>query len=218
VTDGRRQIPGTGGLLRQPSGFTLLELMISIVLVTIIVVLLGASMRVGYRSLERGEEKAESMERFRVSLRLVDSQLQSGLPLAVREDGLNRSVFVGKRDRMTIASNRSLFRGGRGYVIASYRVESDMNNKRTLFVHETTIGLDKGEETKLLEGFDEIRFEYYQVDDMKGEGQWVEEWTDETRFPGKVRLHLGQGTRKLSLIIPVHVKNIAWGPHLVRDL
>ncbi len=218
MTDGRRQIPGTGHPLRRLSGFTLLELMISIVLVTIIVVLLGASMRVGYRSLERGEEKAESMERFRVSLRLVDSQLQSGLPLTIKEDGLNRSVFVGRRDRMTIASNRSLFRGGRGYVIASYRVESDTNDKRTLFVHETTIGFDNGQETKLLEGFDQIRFEYYQVDDMKGEGQWVEEWADETRFPGKVRLHLGQGTRRFSLIIPVHVKKVARGRHLGGDV
>jgi len=218
VRNGQEQIQGTGGPQGRLSGFTLLELMISIVLVTIIVILLGSSMRVGYRSLERGEEKAESMERFRVSLRLLDSQLQSGLPLTIKEDGLNRSVFVGRRDRMTIASNRSLFRGGRGYVIASYRVESDTNDKRTLFVQETTIGFDKGEETKLLEGFDEIRFEYYQVDDMKGEGRWVEEWTDETRFPGKVKLHLGQGTRRFSLIIPVHVKKVARSRHLVGDV
>jgi len=218
VRNGQEQIQGTGGPQARLSGFTLLELMISIVLVTIIVILLGSSMRVGYRSLERGEEKAESMERFRVSLRLLDSQLQSGLPLTIKEDGLNRSVFVGTRDRMTIASNRSLFRGGRGYVVASYRVESDTNDKRTLFVQETTIGFDKGEETKLLEGFDEIRFEYYQVDDMKGEGQWVEEWTDEARFPGKVKLHLEQGERRFSLIIPVHVKKVARSRHLVGDV
>lgn len=218
MRNGQEQIQGTGGPQARLSGFTLLELMISIVLVTIIVILLGSSMRVGYRSLERGEEKAESMERFRVSLRLLDSQLQSGLPLTIKEDGLNRSVFVGTRDRMTIASNRSLFRGGRGYVVASYRVESDTNDKRTLFVQETTIGFDKGEETKLLEGFDEIRFEYYQVDDMKGEGQWVEEWTDEARFPGKVKLHLEQGERRFSLIIPVHVKKVARSRHLVGDV
>ncbi|MBP7526690.1 MAG: prepilin-type N-terminal cleavage/methylation domain-containing protein [Syntrophorhabdaceae bacterium] len=196
---------------RRPPGFTLLELMISIVLITIIVVLLAASMRIGYRSLERGEEKAESMERYRVSLRLVDSQLQSGLPLTVKEDGLNRSLFIGKGDSMTIASNHSLFGGRRGYVIASYRIEADVNGKRTLFVRETTIGLDNGRETKLLEGFDEIRFEYYEVDDLKRQGEWVADWSDETRFPGKVRLHLGQGKTRFSLIIPVHVKKAALG-------
>ena len=209
MTGRQRPYPGITDVPRELSGFTLLELMISIVLVTIIVVLLSASMRVGYRCLERGEEKAESMERFRISLRLVDSQLQSGLPLTVKEDGLNRSVFIGRKNSMTVASNHSLFGGGRGYVIASYRIETDTNDKRALFIRENTIGLDNGREAKLLEGFDDIRFEYYQADGMNNQGEWMEEWTDETKLPRKVRLHLGQGSRRFSLIIPVHVKKAA---------
>ena len=63
--------------LSRSGGFTLLELMVSIVLVAMIVVILAASMRAGHRSLEGGERKVEWMERLRVSTRLIDSQLQS---------------------------------------------------------------------------------------------------------------------------------------------
>jgi len=195
----------------RPSGFTLLELMISIVLVSIIVIILTASMRVGYRSLEGGEKKAESMERFRVSLRLVNSQLQSCLPLTVKEEELSKKVFIGTRDSMVFASNRSLFSGRKGYVIASYRVEANGNGKQTLYLKENTIGMENERETKLLDGFDAIRFEYYQTETVKGlgGGGWSDELADATNLPQKVKLHLEQGGRKLSFTIPVRVKKRA---------
>lgn len=194
-------------LFRQ-SGFTLLELMVSIVLVAIIVIILTASMRVGYRSLESGEKKADSLERFRVSLRLVDSQLQSCLPIVVKEEGLSRSVFIGSTDSMTFVSNRSLFRGRKGYVIVSYRIGTDPDGKRALYLQENTVGMENRREVKLLGGFDNIRFEYYQVDatKSKGGGDWSDELADGTNLPQKVKLHLEKGARKLSLTIPLRSK------------
>jgi len=189
-------------------GFTLLELMISIVLVAMIVIILVASMRAGYRSLEGGEKKAESMERFRVSMRLVDSQLQSCLPLTVKEEDLKRSVFIGARDSMTFASNRSLFSGRKGYVIASYRIESDEKGKQVLYLKENTIGMENEKETKLLDGFDTIRFEYLQAEKTRGlgGGGWSDELADTTDLPQMVKLHLEQGARKLSVTIPLRTR------------
>jgi len=189
-------------------GFTLLELMISIVLVAMIVIILAASMRAGYRSLEGGEKKAESMERFRVSMRLVDSQLQSCLPLTVKEEDLKRSVFIGARDSMTFASNRSLFGGRKGYVIASYRIESDEKGKQALFLKENTIGMENEKETKLLDGLDTIRFEYFQAEKTKGlgGGGWSDELADTTDLPQKVKLHFEQGARKFSVTIPLRTR------------
>ncbi len=44
-------------------------------------------MRLGYRSLDKGEKKAEALERFRVSLNLMDAQIQSGIPLKQQGTG-----------------------------------------------------------------------------------------------------------------------------------
>lgn len=193
----------------RPGGFTLLELMISIVLVAMIVIILAASMRAGYRSLEGGEKKVDSMERLRVSMRLIDSQLQSCIPLTVKEEeNLRRSVFVGANDSMTFASNRSLFSGRKGYVIASYRIERDVSGKQALYLKENTIGMENSREAKLLDGFDTIRFEYLENAKIKGlrGGGWSDRLTDTTELPQKVKLDFEQGARKLSLTIPIRTR------------
>jgi general secretion pathway protein J len=188
------------------SGFTLLELLVSIVLIGLIVAIVGASMRLGYRSLDKGEKKALILERFKVSLNLMDAQIQSGMPLKTTgstADEINQYLFEGKKDSVKFASNYSLMGGQKGYVIVAYRVETGANDKRTLFAQENTIGMENQKEVKLLEGFDDIHFEYFFKEATEEQGQWVEEWTDTMTIPGKVRIHLAWGNQQISLVVPV---------------
>jgi general secretion pathway protein J len=188
------------------SGFTLLELLVSIVLIGLIVAIVGASMRLGYRSLDKGEKKALILERFKVSLNLMDAQIQSGMPLKTTgstADEINQYLFEGKKDSVKFASNYSLMGGQKGYVIVAYRVETGVNDKRTLFAQENTIGMENQKEVKLLEGFDDIHFEYFFKEATEEQGQWVEEWTDTMTIPGKVRIHLAWGNQQISLVVPV---------------
>ena len=193
------------------SGFTLLELLVSIVLIGLIVGIVGAAMRLGYRSLDKGEKKAEIQERFKVSLGLMDAQLQSGIPLKTTGEAVedtNQYLFEGKKDSVRFASNYSLMGGQKGYVIVAYRVEAGANNKRTLFAQENTIGMENQKEVKLLEGFDDIHFEYFFKDATEEQGKWVEEWTDTTTIPGKVRIHLAWGSQQISLIVPMRTQSL----------
>jgi general secretion pathway protein J len=188
------------------SGFTLLELLVSITLIGLIVVIVGGAMRLGYRSVDKGEKKVETLERFRVSLGLMDAQIQSGIPLKGTGEEINQYLFKGKKDSVRFASNYSLMGGQRGYVFVAYRVEVDKNDKRTLFAQENTIGMENQKEVKLLEGFKDIHFEYFSKDALEGQSQWVEEWTDDMSFPQKVRIHLAWGDQRISLVVPVRAK------------
>jgi prepilin-type N-terminal cleavage/methylation domain-containing protein len=194
------------------SGFTLLELLVSIVLIGLIVSIVGASMRLGYRSLDKGEKKALMLERFKVSLNLMDAQIQSGMPLkttgSTATEGINQYLFEGKKDSVKFASNYSLMGGQKGYVIVAYRVETGTNDKRTLFAQENTIGMENQKEVKLLEGFDDIHFEYFFKEVTEEQGQWVEEWTDPMTIPGKVRIHLSWGNQQISLVVPVRTTSL----------
>ena len=188
------------------SGFTLLELLVSIVLIGLIVGIVGASMRLGYRSLDKGEKKALISERFRISLNLMDAQIQSGVPLKPTSstmDETNQYLFEGKKDSLRFASNYSLMGGQKGYVIVAYRVETGTNDKCTLFAQENTIGIENQKEVKLLEDFDDIHFEYFFKEATAEQGQWVEEWTDTMTIPGKIRIHLVWGNQQISLVVPV---------------
>jgi len=187
-------------------GFTLLELLVSIVLIGLIVAIVGASMRLGYRSLDKGEKKAILSERFKVSLNLMDAQIQSGVAFKTTGetvDETNQYIFEGKKDSLRFASNYSLMGGQKGYVIVAYRIETGTNEKRTLFAQENTIGIENQKEVKLLEDFDDIHFEYFFKEATAEEGQWIEEWTDTMRMPAKIRIHLVRGNQQISLVVPM---------------
>ncbi len=191
------------------SGFTLLELLVSIVLIVMIVAIVGAAMRLGYRSMDKGEKKAELQERFKVSLDLMDSQIQSGIPLKTTDEiteGANQYVFEGKKDSLRFASNYSLMGGQKGYVVVAYRIETGPDNKQTLFAQENTVGIENQKEVKLLEGFDDIHFEYFFKGATDEEGQWIEEWIDTVTIPGKIRIHLARDNQNISLIVPVRAR------------
>jgi general secretion pathway protein J len=193
-------------LLMKSYGFTLLELLISIVMIAIIVLIIGGAMRLGFRSVDAGEKKIESLERLKASLQIIDAQIQSLIILTHGEGGTMESSFEGDKESLQFSTNYSIWGGQKGYVVVSYDVSSEEGSKPFLLASETIMGTEGGRETKLLDGFEEIYFEYFYKDPTEEEGKWVEEWTDESNIPEKIRLHLVTGQKDLSFIIPVRVK------------
>ncbi|MGD1074849.1 MAG: hypothetical protein ABR903_02030, partial [Thermodesulfovibrionales bacterium] len=103
-------------------------------------------------------------------------------------------------------TNYSIWGGEKGYVSVSYAVDSDNNGKKILSVSENIIGESGGAETKLLNGCDDIFFDYFYKDPTEEEGQWVEKWTDDANIPEKVRLHLVNGLKDYALIVPMRAR------------
>ena len=114
------------------SGFTLLELIISITLVAIIVLIVAGAASLGYRSFSSGEKKLNEIERLRASLIIIDAQIQSGVPLTLEDGGVKQYYFVGEKDSLKFSTNHSIWGGQKGYVIVSYRVETDDQGKQRL--------------------------------------------------------------------------------------
>jgi general secretion pathway protein J len=191
--------------LNRVAGFTLLELIISITLVAIIVLIISVAANLGYRSFNSGEKKMNAVERLRSSLTIIDAQIQSGVPLTLEEGGVKQYYFAGEQDSLKFSTNYSIWGGQRGYVIVNYRVDTDDRGKRTLFASEYKVGMENQKETKLLEGFDEITFDYYQQDATEEEGEWITQWVDEEMMPTRIRVNLVRGSSSLSYIMPVRV-------------
>jgi len=187
------------------SGFTLLELIISITLVAIIVLIVAGAASLGYRSFSSGEKKLNEIERLRASLIIIDAQIQSGVPLTLEDGGVKQYYFVGEKDSLKFSTNHSIWGGQKGYVIVSYRVETDDQGKKRLIASEYKVGMENQKETRLLEGFKEITFDYYRQDAVDEEGEWVTQWEDEEMMPTRIRLNLLWGANSLSYIIPVRV-------------
>ena len=186
-------------------GFTLLELLISIVILGIIIVILVGAMRLGFRSVDSGERKTESLERMRVSLSIIDSQIQSQILLTYQEEEAEKYYFTGERDSLQLSTNYSIWGGQKGYVIVSYRVSQEEEGKSVLYASEHIVGVEETKETKLLDAFDNIYFEYFYKGPTDEVGNWVEEWTDTSQIPAKIKIHLIKGGKDLPLVIPVRI-------------
>jgi len=197
---------GIEGGLRRDYGFTLLELLISIVMLGIIILIIVGAMRLGFRSVDAGEKKMESLERIRASFNIMDSQIQSLVPLTYEEEGETKFYFAGEKESLQFSTNYSIWGGQKGYVVVTYKVLAESNGKPALYASENIVGIESSKETKLLDAFDALYFEYFYKDPTGEVGNWVEQWTDSLNMPEKIKVHLVKGERDLSIIIPVRTR------------
>ncbi len=199
--------PLTAGLLSR-KGFTLLELMVSLVMVGVIALIITGAVRLGIHTVDTGEKRINSLERTRASINIIDSQIQSQIPLTFEENGEKKHYFRGERQSIQFSTNYSIWGGQMGYVIVRYKSEPDGNGKLMLTVSENIIGMDSAREAKLFEGLDSVYFEYFFKDPTEEYGEWVDSWEDNLKFPEKVRMHIISGKRDYSMIIPVRARGV----------
>lgn len=184
-------------------GFTLLELLISVVLVLSVVLIASAAMRLGQRSIASGDRKVEHLERLRATVTLLDSQIQSAAPLTYEEDGNELYHFRGNADMLQVATNCSLWGVEQGYVLATYRVERNSDGKMSLLLTEKIVGTERTREAKLLDGIDELSFAFFRKGQTAEEGAWEEDWRDGTDMPRKVRIRVIAGMVSMAMVIPL---------------
>jgi prepilin-type N-terminal cleavage/methylation domain-containing protein len=184
-------------------GFTLLELLISLVMIGVIAIIITCAMRLGIHTVSAGETKIDHLERTRASFNIIDSQIQSQIPLTFEENGEKKYYFQGEKEFIQFSTNYSLWGGQKGYVTVRYKVESDDIGKQFLAVSENIIGTNSNREARLFTAADAIHFEYFFKDPTEEKGKWVDKWTDSANIPEKVNIHLTYGEKDLSMIIPM---------------
>ena len=191
------------------SGFTLLELMIALAIIGILIFMLMAVLRLGARAVTAGEKKIETLERARTSLNIINAQVQSQNPLTREVEGQQKNYFTGNRDSLEFASNYSIWDGEGGYVIVSYQVIKDILGKQAISATESKVGLDSKRTLTLLDSYDALFFEYFYKGPTDEEGRWVDQWTESSFVPERIKLHLVSGDKDLSLIIPMRAGGAA---------
>lgn len=185
--------------------------MISVAIIGIMVFILMAVLRLGFRSVEAGEKKIESLERVKASFNAIQAQMDSEIPLTSDQEGEKQYYFKGQQDSLEFSSNYSIWEGEKGFVMVTYQVAVDERGKKTLKASENMVWREDRREIKLLESFDEMSFEYYYQDPTEKEGQWVQEWSEAGFLPKKIRLHLVKDGKDLSLILPLKAGGILSG-------
>ena len=226
--------------LSPENGFTLLELLLSISILSVLLVAIYGTLSLSARTWEKGERDIEKLQRERVVMNILSRELKSIFPYKVTPSELDTHkefyAFEGKKDSISFVSAVPL-RGGKGGLSwLTFLVEDDLGLvvlerdalRTDIFKERET--LDKDEMEVLDQQVTDIRFEYYQLKDGKtegeGEGEWEEKWDAEKEgtLPHAVKVVLtveeeGRGedsegeiyTRELIVPLMVHVDTIRGG-------
>ncbi|HTZ18070.1 MAG TPA: prepilin-type N-terminal cleavage/methylation domain-containing protein [Dissulfurispiraceae bacterium] len=188
-------------------GFTLLELMISLVLMGLVVLITAGAMRLGFRSAESGQRKIESVERLRTSLNILESQIQSAFIVKKPADAdIDFAQLKGDRSSIEFRSLYSWLGGTKGPVFVKYEVKEGPTGGRALYVTENPIFIPEAKkEALLIENARDLFFEYFQKGPTDEKGKWADDWTDKDTVPYRIRITITTDAKVLALILPLRM-------------
>ena len=213
-------------------GFTLLELLCSITILSLVLVSVYGTLNMGSRAWEKGERDIDKIQRMRVVMDLLGREIKSTFPYVVTPSTLDTHkkfyAFEGKRDSISFVSTVPLRGGRKGLSWLTFWVEEDeglvvveRDALRTDIFKEKNF-VDKDEIEILDKHVTRMRLEYYELKRVgeEGEGQWKELWDAERKgsLPHAVRVELtfreeGRGEDDeedefiRELIIPIMIYN-----------
>ena len=163
------------------SGFTLLELVISMTIFSMIIVGVYAGLNIGAESAARGIARSIENQRTRAALSLMTRQLKSAYPLALQAEGETLVYFFGGPSELTFISGAGQAEAG-GLTRVTYFLREE-DGRSSLWVRTTAPVLPADliedregglvQESQILPEVEELRWSYF------GQVQTQTEWTDE---------------------------------------
>lgn len=210
-------------------GFSLLEMIIAVTLLSMMAVSVWAALRVTIRSWTRGTEFIEINQRHRTILDLVKKQTASiyGLiaPVDLQTGGAIYPIFNGTETSVQFISVTSLrFQDNPGLTMVSYDLARDHAGNYALVEREAQyLGLDPGKDTALsgrdepvitiFEDLDSFWFEYFDPGAADRPARWEKTWNakETGRLPTAISMTMlardaRGGLLNRRLVVPIQVR------------
>jgi type II secretory pathway component PulJ len=201
------------------SGFTLLELIVTFTILSLVVVMTLGALRLGSAAWEKGEDRAEKLQRKRIVFDLLSQQMKSSFPYRIKSQKAEADylVFLGDGASLRFVSAFSLrARRQEGLVFVNYKVEEGATSSgKVLKVYEKRMSNSKTllEETPdeeqfltLMDGLSDLKFEYFEeADDKDGAGGWGESWDAKEKkvLPSQVKMTVTWKEKREEMEVPL---------------
>ncbi len=195
-------------------GFTLLETVVAITLLSAIAGIVALAIRLASSSIERGEAEVARMARLKGGIDIIERAIRSSDPTKIPLGDNTSAYFRGEPDRIRFLSLAPASMGG--FRLVCFR-RNEKPAKAGLTVADASPfrpeGADawEGEERArvLIPEADGLSFSYSPGPSPEGAWEWREKWDfrEEGTLPGAVRVEFAtpseNGSLKTSLVIPV---------------
>jgi general secretion pathway protein J len=187
------------------TGFTLLEVLVSVTLIALMAVAISELFSLSMRSWSRGMAFIDTNQRYRSLTGSVQKQIASAYPLFTsqldsQQSGTTRfPIFIGDESTLQFVSFNSFqFAASPGLTFVKYEFAENSNGGYSLIETETPYtgqlpddaALEQARVTNVFDNLTDCTFEYYSVGDANNSPQWLTEWNGQTlmKMPGAVRL------------------------------
>ena len=178
------------------NGFTLLEIMVALVVLTLIVTSAFGAIRLGERSWETGVMRANAAEDLRMVSTFLRRQFNQILTPVWSVNGDKRIAFAGDSERVQFIAPAPQRRGGGGLLEFTLSAERSDAGTRLVLAYRLfnpgSPGLGRGQAGQritLARGLQKASLEFYGSPDAGGPPTWHQQWDAET-FPELVRLRV----------------------------
>lgn len=183
---------------RQTAGFTLVELLLAITLMSILLGLTYTGLRAATRSAERGEKILAVGGEMRAAHQFVRRQLNQMLPLPFAVEDRReqvRVVFEGDARHIQYVAPMPGYLGAGGPQVQLLELVNDNDGGVLQFSNSLLQGFEQGrlfdrDPVILLKGVDSAGFEFLGRDQDGELSGWVSSWDQPEVLPVAVRLNL----------------------------
>ena len=181
------------------AGFTLLEIMVAMVVLTMIVTTAFGALRLGERSWEAGLARASETETLRTVTGLLQRQFNQILPLTWTEDSQTYLAFSGTREQVRFIAPAPQHQGATGLFEFTLVVEPQASGARLVLYYRlhdpdsTGFQPDGSDRQRVLlvDGLKTATFAYYGSPVAEDPPQWHSQWrVDAETFPQLVHARL----------------------------
>lgn len=204
-------------LLKGETGFTLMEILVSMLILSMVAILILQGLRVAYKVWEKGESKVAHQQRARIALDTISKQLSSVYPYFVKEeDGSLSPVFDVKPKIIQFITTRPIGlnnRGGLFFVIYSLR-NIPYSEKRALVAYQKPIymvkdfrnyDINNSEAINLITDILDIEWSYSSWEEKGLEGSLEIQKEREKSMPKEVTLTLKHGDDEHSYLTQITI-------------
>lgn len=188
-----RDVVNSGNSLQ--SGFTLVEVLVSIAIMLLIAPLAIEGVRTGLETWNRLEQRAEVMDRARTAQRVIRKQISEALPFKVNDDAVQDAIhFQGSRNAVEFVANLPGHVSGGGLFIN--RIEQAVIDDEAVLLlsyrplNGTAGGDAETQRVVLGRGVERIELGYYGALNLRAGAAWHAHWDNQAQLPQRVRLQV----------------------------
>jgi general secretion pathway protein J len=169
------------------SGFTLLELILSMTILSMVSLLIGSGFHLGLRYWDLGDKEILETQRLRALSGLMSQGLKSAYPYKMEIDDEKVVLFEGEKDSVLfVTTSVEPYEGGFKWVSYTYKEDGVLLYNEGILPDKDVLDKVSKNEEILDEEIREVTFEYLSPEDE----DWQESWELSDELPAAVRVNI----------------------------